>query len=285
MSELARGDLEAIRELKMGIAQFVADASTAVRLALSGASRSVALIAAELSERREALRTAELALAACQADPESICVMQELAVQHARGRLSSAQDALRIAENALGAFQPRQARFIRESQLLLGESGTLLGQMDGDLQAYLASGATGAGAASTTAAGGRSTGRSAQMPAGWAMVSLAQIDTADSAVTGPESFTKGYSAEDLSWAFHALDEVVLPAMSRGLGADYFQSRDHAEGRIGTRSYSDTYSGFFGADSPIKLEARGDGSYTIANGYHRVWVARRLGLDAVPARLR
>ena len=112
------------------------------------------------------------------------------------------------------------------------------------------------------------------------MVPLASIDASDSGVTGPESFGKGYSPDDLAWAFDALHEVVLPAVGHGLGAEYFQSRDQAEGLVGTRSYSDTYSGFFG-DSAIKLESRGDGTYGVANGYHRVWVAQRLGLDSVP----
>ena len=52
---------------------------------------------------------------------------------------------------------------------------------------------------------------------------------------------------------------------------------------GTHSRS-TYSGFFG-DSAIKLSPRGDGRFGVENGFHRIWVARELGIQALPVRLR
>lgn len=114
------------------------------------------------------------------------------------------------------------------------------------------------------------------------LVPLSEIDTSDRAI-GPEDFEKGYSPADLTWAYHALNEVVLPAVDRGESIDYFQNRDAAEGLSGTRSYTDTYLGFLGHDNAIRLNRAGN-TYQVANGYHRIWVARRMGLDAVPARV-
>ena len=118
------------------------------------------------------------------------------------------------------------------------------------------------------------------MPAGFVMVPVADIDSCDRQI-GRGEFGKGYSPEDLTWAFTALDEVVLPAMAAGHGQDYFAERDRAEGRTGTRSYSDTYSGFFSKDHAIKFERRAEGKIGLGNGYHRVWVARQLGIREVP----
>jgi hypothetical protein len=53
--------------------------------------------------------------------------------------------------------------------------------------------------------------------------------------------------------------------------------------MGTRSYSDTYSGFFGDDNAIRLASSG-GRYNIENGYHRIWVARQMEMTHVPARV-
>jgi hypothetical protein len=123
------------------------------------------------------------------------------------------------------------------------------------------------------------------LPEGWAMVPLSRIDTSKSGVTGPGDFTKGYSTQDLEWAYGALNEVVLPGLAEGRDPDYFAQLDAGEGRLGARSYSDTYQGFLGGDDTIKLDARPDGTYDVTNGYHRLWVAQRMGLSSVPARVR
>jgi hypothetical protein len=113
-------------------------------------------------------------------------------------------------------------------------------------------------------------------------VPLSTIDTSDRQIS-PSDFGKGYSPSDLEWAFKALNEVVLPAVADGEGPDYFQRRDEEEGLVGTRSYSDTFSGFLGGDDVIRLNWVGD-RYEVANGYHRIWVANQMGLDSVPARV-
>jgi hypothetical protein len=155
--------------------------------------------------------------------------------------------------------------------------------MSADLETYLERASAGAGGSGVVGHNGSANmgGARQGLPDGWAIVPLSAIDDSDSGVTGTESFGKGYSPGDLAWAFGALHEVVLPAMARGKAADYFQQRDQAEGRMGVRSYSDTYRGFFGADSAIKLDPRGDGTYTVGNGYHRIWVAKQMGLSSVP----
>ena len=142
-------------------------------------------------------------------------------------------------------------------------------------------GSSGGDATSGRTAGSTGARGLAGAPAGYAMVPLSLIDDSDSNVHGPEAFGKGYSPEDLTWAFSALHEVVLPAMANGLGRDHFAELDQQHGLIGTRSYSDTYSNFFGLDNAINLDQTASG-YRVGNGYHRIWVARQAGLHEVPA---
>lgn len=122
----------------------------------------------------------------------------------------------------------------------------------------------------------------AGFPAGVVMVPLALIDDSDSGVHGAQDFGKGYSPADLEWAHEAFANVIVPGLARGLGIDDFRALDERENRMGTRSYADTYSGFFG-DSRITLNADG-ASFRVANGYHRIWTARAMGLDAIPAKV-
>ncbi len=122
------------------------------------------------------------------------------------------------------------------------------------------------------------------IPDGYSLVPLALIDDSDSRVGGPEDFKMDCSPEDLEWGFTALQQVVLPALARGKSLDYFRDRDTRDGLMGNRSYSDTYTGFFGASEAPRFTRQVNGTFRIANGFHRVWVARRLGLDSVPGQV-
>lgn len=118
------------------------------------------------------------------------------------------------------------------------------------------------------------------LPANFMMVPLSAIDDSDSKIVDASDFGKGYSPQDLRWAHNAFIDVVLPTLSHGGSIDELRARDAAEGRAGVRSYADTYSGFLG-DSAIRI----NGDMTVSNGYHRIWVAKRMGLDSVPVRIR
>lgn len=289
MTGIARGDVEAIRRQGDALRSFEAEAAGVTQQADRAAAATHQEIRDECARRRAALSAAEAELTACTREPEADCSGEARAVELAAAALADAERASRMAERAIREFHGPRARFRREVESHVTGGRRLLTLMAEDLAAYLAvaSGGTagvslgGGGGSPTTADAPASSG----LPDGWAMVPLAAIDVSGSGVTGPESFGKGYSPEDLTWAFEALHEVVLPAVGQGLGTDYFRSRDQAEGRMGTRSYADTYSGFFGRDNAIKLEPRGDGTYEVGNGYHRVWVAQRLGLDSVPGLIR
>jgi hypothetical protein len=282
VTDIARGDLAALARQANAIRSFARAATDAVQDADRAAERCVRRILEGLARRRAALVHANAELSACQRDEGQSCDAQAQAVQREAAFVQSAEQALRIAERAQASFQAPKARFIREVSALEEDGAKLLSSMSSDLETYLARTATDGSAAGQPSDSGPSS--SAGLPDGWEMVPMSAIDDSESGVSGPESFAKGYSPDDLTWGLDALCEVVLPAMRQGKGLDYFQGRDQAEGRIGSRSYTDTYLGFFG-DSAIKFESRGNGSYGVGNGYHRIWVAKRLGLRALPGRVR
>lgn len=123
------------------------------------------------------------------------------------------------------------------------------------------------------------------LPPGYALVPLSLVDDSDTGVHGPADFRKpGYTPEDLAWSYEAFETVVLPALARG-DPDDLSRRDAAEGLVGCRSYSDCGSGFLTDGNAIKLSLRPDGRFDVGNGYHRLWLARQLGREWVPARVR
>lgn len=122
------------------------------------------------------------------------------------------------------------------------------------------------------------------LPPGCVLVSVELIDQTESPINGPEDFTKGYSPEDLSHAFDMLEREILPALAGGAGREAFEAMDSASGVYGTRSLTDTYSGFLdeSGHNVIKLTLGPNGKYTIDNGRHRIWVASQDGRPFVPA---
>lgn len=119
------------------------------------------------------------------------------------------------------------------------------------------------------------------LPQGFSMIPLDLIDSSDRDITAA-SFGKGTSPEDLVWAHQALRDVILPGLRHGMTADQFRELDTQQSRTGSRSYLTTFSKFFEKGDAIRLVHRPDGTLEVEHGYHRIWVARGLGLSHVPA---
>jgi len=281
--------LQALSDSRSAVQAFLRDAESQ-GVALTQVIRAVELqVETEIRQRVQERTAAEDALRTCQAQEDARCEAEAARFRRACERLERAQAARARLIDAVGRFAPAKLRYFDAVRSTVPEAVEFLSARARAIEDYAQRGAGGveqspppvAAAAGGEARAPLATGRSG-VPEGCDLVSLDLIDDSDSAVSGPGDFGKGYSPEDLRWAYGALDEVVLPALRRGLGADYFRDRDLREGRQGTRSYADTYSGFFG-DSAIKLDLGPNGRYTVTNGYHRIWVARQIGRSHVPAR--
>jgi hypothetical protein len=298
MTEHAHTDLDTLQQLRVTLVRYGVDATQVVREAQLGANRIIDQITTAISERALALAAAQEALRACSQRENADCSGEAQRVQRAEQQHAAAKQAFATAQTAISAHDGPRQRYVTRIETLVAEgTGTLIRQA-ARIQTYLDRASSGSGSISPgnahdadgpAAAGGLGANGGDERPIpgapdGFALVPLSSIDTSDSGVRGHQDFGKGYSPDDLAWAHHALHEQVLPAMRAGKGPDYFHDKDNEAGRGGSRSLADTYSGFFG-DSAIKLERQPNGTYSVGNGYHRIWVAQQLGLTHVPARVR
>lgn len=249
--------------------------------------------------RRRVLDRAQAELDNCLGTEERQCDVERGAVRRAAESLERARTVRSRVAGELASLDGPVTTFRSAVGLIGVEARRSLTVIGADLATYLgaagppgrsagAGPASSSGATTGSAAGSGAVERPgvvhhAWMPPGFAMVSLSLIDDGDDGVTSESEFGKNYTPRDLEWAHHAFLDVVAPTLGAGMGIDDLRARDAAEGRVGTRSYADTYSGFL-SDSAIKLDADGDG-FRVLNGRHRIWVARRLGLREVPARVR
>ena len=250
-----------------------------------------------ISDREQTLRAAQAVLEACERSEAPSCSRERIRVERAEVRLATARAALRQVDEADTNF--RQARLRHSAALAetVSRGRVRLSELAGRLRDYSAVMAASSGpngSVGVHGVGPRPSGgfhkadsrvSTAQgMPAGFAMVPLSDIDTASSTVTSSADFGKGYSPEDLDWAFGALEEVVLPTLASGGTRDDLVARDQRTGRMGTRSYAMTHSQFFGRGDAIVLERGGGPGLLIVNGQHRIWVAQHFGRTHVPARI-
>lgn len=114
-------------------------------------------------------------------------------------------------------------------------------------------------------------------------VPLDRISLEDSPVHNANDFVK-VPHDEMIQGIRVLESDVRPAVARGATRDDFEELDRVRGLDYAHSHQRVYDAFYG-DQPIQLAKVGD-QYTVASGgYHRLYVARELGLSTVPARVR
>lgn len=106
----------------------------------------------------------------------------------------------------------------------------------------------------------------------------------DNPILGPFG-RGGATLSDYRWAAETWETVVRPGVLAGKTRDDFARQDAAAGRLtGYRRLGGVYDMFLG-DEPIQFSRRADGTLDVANGRHRVQVARQLGITRLPGRIR
>jgi hypothetical protein len=83
--------------------------------------------------------------------------------------------------------------------------------------------------------------------------------------------------------FKKLEEIVQPGVDQGWTGDDFARVDAERGYDYEHGYQRIYDAFYGTDA-IRLDGSAGGQHTVVNGYHRLYVARQLGITSVPARI-
>jgi hypothetical protein len=280
----------AVRELSDALADNDRRSAHALELSARGASRVVGQITTELRARELEVQRAREALESCERQEDADCSRQRQRLFDATVRRDTAKRILHRVEEGRAAFASTSRRLTTRREELVNAGRRMLTEQLRMIDDYSATSMTLSGSGGGTTVGvaasvgaGASAPRPAGLPEGVEMIPLSAIDTSRSTVASAADFSPMYTPEDLDWAFDALEQVVLPALSEGQSPDVFRDRDARAGLMGTRSYSMTYSQFLGQNDAIRLQA-GPNGYTIANGQHRIWVAQQGARYAVPARI-
>lgn len=279
--------------LQLMLRSLVADTEATHEGVVRETDRVLTRIRAAVTMRQSVVERCRRSLDSCLRSDRESCAAERAALEVAIRRLDAARRALAMATQATADHQAT-ARSIRKKMFTTQGQG--LAFLSKKLDKVAA--ATGAGG-STTSLGAIALGAAARLPGGGAtsaveapaglpagctLVPLDLIDQNEVPIAGPQDFEKGYSIEDLAYAWDLLDQRVLPALAAGDEPGSFADLDLAAGVMGTRSLADTYSGFLDTRSGnvIKLEQRPDGTYSIVNGRHRIYVAGLTGRTVVPA---
>jgi len=108
-------------------------------------------------------------------------------------------------------------------------------------------------------------------------------------INGERSHVKGkgdfhkVSYEDMVEGFHKLNSVVKPKVLKGASGDDFSQMDALQGLDYEHGYRRIYDAFYG-ESAIHVNRIGENCYDIDNGYHRIFVARDMGLESIPVKV-
>ncbi len=242
----------------------------------------------------QAVMAAREALRACEAsgddDYEPDCSAESAALREAEAELREAQKELKNVQRWINVVQGAVVEYQREARQFalfvqeLPKAIGLLGQKISILHRYVNSGMEVANLPETSPSGHQ--GQSARAAGGWSnlgirTVSISNIDVSDSPVHGAADFHKVSEAQMID-GLKKLRDVVQPAVEAGHGADYFRRLDAEQRLPNELGYLRVFEAFYGQDA-ITL-ARLDAGYDVINGYHRLFLARQLGFNALPARI-
>ncbi|MBF0232903.1 MAG: hypothetical protein HQK65_07675 [Desulfamplus sp.] len=98
-------------------------------------------------------------------------------------------------------------------------------------------------------------------------------------IVDKKSFIK-ISMEDMQIGLNRLQEMQkVFNIGDGKNSDYWREKDQTLGLNYSNGYQRVYEAFFGME-PIRVEKNGS-AYEIVNGRHRIWLAKKMGLNSLP----
>lgn len=221
----------------------------------------------ELHRARASREAAEAALRACTENCGGLERALATAVgeeDRARRRADASAKAVAQVGEGIRDFEGGRRSMARVLEEHAPRAAASTQRLSDDIENYRGSGTT--GNVSGKSGGGQRNSESPSTLAGRESIKVG--DVIDDTGKSP-SFEK-VSREQVEWGLDRLKGVVEPALRNGKGADYFASRDAAEGLSGERSYSGVYNWFYNSDHAIKV-TRATGGYVVTNGYHRLAV--------------
>lgn len=236
---------------------------------------------AALHRARAAAEAAACALRGCRENCqglERLLAEARRAEEVARRRADASAKALAVIGEAGSDMGASTRTFVAAVQAHVPRALGTTRELSGHLNEYVNTRAAASTAGRTPSTTG--SGPSVGSPG----VAALEVQRVRDDRTEPLAFDKT-SREQVEWGIERLKAVVEPAVERGKGQEYFAARDAAEGLNGERSYSGVYRWFYSDSSAIKVSRVADGSFSVVNGYHRLAVARELGVDTLPGMIK
>ena len=303
--------IHALEDLRSALVRFGSETQDALQAMEQEARRTLEFLAEaearwkrEVQRREQIVRRAASALVACQAsgyrDQEGRyhppdCRAQERTLLRAKRYLADAQAKLRAVRGCIKLVQQAVEEYRKGVRRLAGFLNEDLPKATGQLarkvailQTYtrMAPPTTSDNFSVETSVFNEPPSRQIGSPdvhtgiADVQSVPVSQVNMDDTEhVKGPEDFHKT-SYEEMVEGLHKLQEVVQPTVESGHGVDYFRDLDQKLGLDYEHGYQRIYEAFYG-DSAIRLEKTGH-AYRVINGAHRLWAAKQLGIQNVPA---
>ncbi|HUW13027.1 MAG TPA: hypothetical protein VM537_25100 [Anaerolineae bacterium] len=101
-------------------------------------------------------------------------------------------------------------------------------------------------------------------------------------IHGDDDFKK-VSEDEMRVGLDRLQEMQpIIDSQEGVDSDYWGRFDEQRGLDYEHGYRRVYDAFYGQDS-VRLAKDGD-QYDIINGRHRIWLAKKTGIETLPARV-
>lgn len=311
MTGAVDSDPDALRRIGFALRKLDTDADIAASRAVSVAERNIGDVQEENRRREHALdqarrgaQVAEAELARCMSSRERSCAAESDRLLQAKRRVHQCEDQLAISKRAV-ATATRVESDVRNAARRLGsrmnaaleDAQRFLFDRALALDEYLSGSSGAAGSVGmapngamvpgglSSAAGSPGTSSSSNTVSGLVElgstgvfeVPLHLIDDSDGSVSGNESFEK-VSLADTRRAIEVLHREILPCVKGGWdphGSENGELSDEAR----------TIADYFFGDTRVKLRRETDGSLSVVNGYHRIYAARELGVDSLPADVR
>jgi hypothetical protein len=197
----------------------------------------------------------------------------------AREQLNQARRAhRRVADVSEGARTLQRSYAQQCSPIIAAGRAHLAGRV-GAVREYLSGGGASGGGGGSAGAGSGGLG-AVLADLGMTSISVTAADLDDTPIK--DGFTRGgLSRGDYRWAVQTWHDTVGPGVARGMTRNDFAARDNREPPAPPlRRTADVYDIFLGSKA-IRAYRRPDGSLNIINGFHRLQIARELGIKDLP----
>ncbi len=270
---------EALALVASALAKFDEQVGGLLTQATAVAAGAVQQAAGVVRRCETKVRALEAALAA--AEEAKRRRMQAELIQ-AREQLNQARLAhRRVADVSEGARTLQRSYAQQCSPIVAAGRGHLAGRV-GAVREYLSGGGASGGGGGSAGAGSGGLG-AVLAGLGMTSVSVTAADLDDTPIK--DGFTRGgLSRGDYRWAVQTWNDTVGPGVARGMTRDDFAARDNREPPAPPlRRTADVYDIFLGSEA-IRADRRPDGSLNVINGFHRLQIARELGIKDLPGRV-